>query len=75
MMLASLGGDSLVQKRYLQLIENQSKVKVAERNLPLARNIEVSNVWFVTLATVFAGAFYFWGYYFWDDWWRALTGG
>jgi hypothetical protein len=64
-----------MRRTYLRLIEDQSKVKVAERTLPLAGDQAKGHVWFVTLAVGFAGVFYFWYYYFGDDWWRGLAGG
>ena len=58
-------------KLYRHLIEDQSKIKVMAQ----AHDASKDTVWFVTLAAAFAGAFYFFGYYFGDDLWRVLAGG
>lgn len=58
-------------KRYRHLIENQAKVKVVAQ----AHNASMDKAWFVTLAAIAAGVFYFFGYYFWGDVWRVLAGG
>ena len=58
-------------KRYRQLIENQSKVKVIAQ----AHDTSKDTVWFVALAATIAGVFYFFSYYFGGDLWRVLAGG
>jgi hypothetical protein len=50
-------------------LENQTQVKVVAQ-----AHDTLSNVWFVALAFFFASVFYFWGYYFWANLWRVLTG-
>ena len=57
-------------RRYTQLIKDQAKVKVVAQ----AHNSE-DTIWFVTLAAACVGVFYFFGYYFGGDLWRALAGG
>jgi len=49
----------------------QSKVQVAVQAQDNAASVQF---WFVALAFFFAGVFYFWGYYFWANLWRVLTG-
>jgi hypothetical protein len=48
----------------------QSKMQVAVQSQDTAS----AQVWFVALAFFFASVFYFWGYYFWANLWRVLTG-
>jgi hypothetical protein len=60
-----------MSKRLQRLLQNQPRVKVAQHT----QNNSQVNIWFAALATFFAGVFYFFGYYFWDTLWRALTGG
>lgn len=60
-----------MSRRYRQLIESQAKVKVAAHT----HDLTTDQVWFITLAATFAGVFYFFGYYFGGDLWRALVGG
>ncbi len=60
-----------MSKRLRRLIESQPQIKVAQH----AQDNTLEKVWFVTLAAVFAGAFYFFGYYFLGTVWHALTGG
>jgi len=61
-----------MSKRYRHLIENQSKVKVMAQ----AHDAASDKAWFAMLAAVFAGIFYFFGYYFFgSNWWRVLAGG
>ena len=60
-----------MSRRLRQLIENQPKVKVAQH----AHDAGWDKTWFAALAAIFAGVFYFFGYYFWGTLWRALTGG
>ncbi|MFN8457045.1 MAG: hypothetical protein U0401_20670 [Anaerolineae bacterium] len=60
-----------MSKRIRRLIENQTEVKVVAQ----AYDNNMDKVRFITLATAFAGVFYFFGYYFGSDWWRVLTGG
>ncbi len=57
-----------MKRDHLYLIKNQPKVKVAT---PAYRADNLKNVWFMTLATAFAGFFHFFG----RDLWYALTGG
>ncbi len=59
-----------MSKRYRRLLENQARVEVVAQ-----AHDSMSAVWFVTLAAVFAGVFYFWGYYVWEMLWRVLSGG
>ena len=58
-----------MSKRMRHLIENQAKVKVAQRSLD--KNDD--NFVYIALAFVSAGVFYFFGYYFWDTVGRVLT--
>ena len=60
-----------MSKRLRRLLESQPQIKVAQH----AHDDNMDKVWFATLAAVFAGAFYFFGYYFWGAVWHALTGG
>lgn len=61
-----------MSNRIRRLIENQTKVQVVAQ----AHNSNTDKVRFVTLATAFAGVFYFFAYYFWgNDLWRVLAGG
>ena len=52
-----------------QLIQNQAQSKVAQ-----ASHDSLDKAWFTTLATLFAGVFYFYGYYFFGGLWRVLEG-
>jgi hypothetical protein len=63
-----------MRKEHLQLIQDQARVKVAERVFPAVDHETKGYILFVTLASVFAGVFYFW-YYYWGDLWRVLAGG
>jgi len=48
----------------------QSKIQVAVQ----AQDTASVQFWFVALAFFLASVFYFWGYYFWANLWRVLTG-
>jgi hypothetical protein len=57
--------------RLRQLIKNQPQVKVAQH----VQDDSINNVWVATLAFIFAGVFYFYGYYFFGETvWRVLVG-
>ncbi|MCK6629017.1 MAG: hypothetical protein L6R45_28040 [Anaerolineae bacterium] len=60
-----------MSKHLRRLVKNQPQVKVVAHTHDNSKD----TVWFVTLAAAFAGVFYFFGYYFWGDLWRVLTGG
>ncbi len=61
-----------MSRQHRQLIANQAKIKVVAQ----AHDASVANkVWFVTLAAFFAGVFYFFGYYWWNEVGRVLAGG
>ena len=52
-----------------QLIQNEAQIQVAQ-----ASHDSLDKAWFTTLATLFAGVFYFYGYYFFGGLWRVLEG-
>lgn len=60
-----------MSRRLRRHLENQAQVKVGTK----AHGDALNTGWFLTLAALFAGAFYFFGYYFWEHLWRVLTGG
>ncbi len=60
-----------MSKRLRRLIESQPQIKVAQHT----QSNDANNVWFAALATLFAGVFYFFSYYFWGALWHALSGG
>jgi hypothetical protein len=62
---------NLMPKRYRHLIEDQPKIKVIAQ----AHDASNDTAWFVVLAAVVAGAFYFFSYYCGGDLWRVLAGG
>ena len=60
-----------MSKRLRRLIENQPQIIVAQHT----HDNTMDKVWYATLAALFAGVFYFFGYYFGGTLWHALTGG
>lgn len=52
-----------------QLIQNRVQVKTAQTG-----HTSLDKAWFTTLATFFAGVFYFYGYYYFGGLWRVLEG-
>jgi hypothetical protein len=60
--------EKIMSKQLDQLTQSRTQVAVHSQDGASAR------FWFVALAFFFAGVFYFYGYYFWADLWRVLTG-
>ena len=60
-----------MSKRIRQSINDEIQVKVIAQT----RDHGLGMVWYLTLAAIFAGVFYFWGYYFWAFLGRVLAGG
>jgi len=67
MMLANMSRYFAVSNRSLHLTKNNSIAQAIHQT-------ELVNVWFIALATFFAGVFYFWAYYFWGSGGRVLIG-
>jgi hypothetical protein len=60
--------EKIMSKLSHQLTQSKTQVAVQSQDTASAK------FWFVALAFFFAGVFYFYGYYFWADLWRVLTG-